>query len=528
MNFSNHTRIKTITILGNKQDILLTTPIYKPDYKEFQHLGPNIVLTLDDTPQTIVSKILACIAICKHKTRNNKNDIAIVQIITHGDDTYIIAEHNGRLNRISRDQLYDELLKMNTVLQFGQFLILDNSCLQGSKTAIYEDVPTTEMERLMTCRDKYIFETLEQKCKSLNWFGSVQSLRCEHNVHTDRNGIINFIDTTGVGKTFKLTNKKKGTTLMTASNAFMWGLVAMRKLVDLKGRMVKLRMTDFNYEVFLVYKEIGKNKSTPNTVWSHHLIILRDVQTNKYYQTDLQTENGDMSGIVCIRLLDAEELENDIYYTEIGYLAKTYDDILTYTSYHKMNGTEYNLLTNNCQHYCDKFFDDMGVVMHMSTVDSLISSTHIVKAKSIKSIKMTDSYKSSFQTSKQNVLEYRELGAPLCISCFCDNFVEILKIMDLKCYFRPSTTLPSNELREYFEKVAPGIGKVIQRTGKITVLGEFSIDTMVNDLSFTDICTVFIPLHYALENGLIAKRTAFSTYRYTCECGCLVPLCIGR
>lgn len=105
------------------------------------------------------------------------------------------------------------------------------------------------------------------------------------------------------------------------------------------------------FEVYVLYKVINGNAYIPGREVSHHICLLKCMKTNKFYYSELQTDSGDKSGKIAIKLEEYKFLKGNIHYDFAGYTCKTYDEIENYVNNNTFWCTDYHLLLNNCQHY---------------------------------------------------------------------------------------------------------------------------------------------------------------------------------
>jgi hypothetical protein len=118
---------------------------------------------------------------------------------------------------------------------------------------------------------------------------------------------------------------------------------------------------DSSFEVYILLKYISKDCYINNYRISHHICLIKGSDEKTYY-TQLQTENGDMDGIIMTEFeSDYKFLEGMIYYLPIGRTKRSISEMRNYQQKSSFNGKQYDLLTRNCQHYVEDFINFLNI-----------------------------------------------------------------------------------------------------------------------------------------------------------------------
>jgi hypothetical protein len=129
-----------------------------------------------------------------------------------------------------------------------------------------------------------------------------------------------------------------------------------------KETSAQIEADDESFEVFILLKCIGEDFYVFNYKIAHHICLLKKSRDGKTYYTQLQTENGDMDGTVVIEFgEDYKFLQDRVFYLPVGRTCRSLEEMERFTRVNKFNGTPYNLLMNNCQHYVKDFIKFLDV-----------------------------------------------------------------------------------------------------------------------------------------------------------------------
>ncbi|CAF4342334.1 unnamed protein product, partial [Adineta steineri] len=111
-------------------------------------------------------------------------------------------------------------------------------------------------------------------------------------------------------------------------------------------------------EVYIVFKTLGHESYCGfHHGFSHHICVLKDPSSGKFYFTDLQSENSSISGgEIQLRFGEYNFFKPNhplarIYYLPVGHTKKSLSEIGNYVREHPLNQQQYNLLSQNCQSY---------------------------------------------------------------------------------------------------------------------------------------------------------------------------------
>ncbi|CAF1397965.1 unnamed protein product [Adineta steineri] len=110
-------------------------------------------------------------------------------------------------------------------------------------------------------------------------------------------------------------------------------------------------------EVYIVFKTLGHESYWGlHHGFSHHVCVLKDPSSGKFYFTDLQTENGSKGSGIQLRFGEYTFIRPEynlarIYYLPVGHTKKSLWEIGNYVREHPLNQKQYNLISQNCQSY---------------------------------------------------------------------------------------------------------------------------------------------------------------------------------
>jgi hypothetical protein len=115
-------------------------------------------------------------------------------------------------------------------------------------------------------------------------------------------------------------------------------------------------------EVYLLFKALHSNSYFPDPHISHHILLLKmRHQDNAFYYTDLDSSNFGFGRITIIFGPYHFYPRKTIYYQPLGISRnRTLTEIRQYAEMNNLNGQNFSMFTQNCQHYvssCIEFLE---------------------------------------------------------------------------------------------------------------------------------------------------------------------------
>jgi hypothetical protein len=113
-------------------------------------------------------------------------------------------------------------------------------------------------------------------------------------------------------------------------------------------------------EVYLLFKALHQNSYFPDRHISHHILLLKlRQQDNTFYYTDLDSSNFGKGRIKIVFGPYYFYPQKTIYYQPLGISrSRTLAEIKQFAEGSSLNGQNFSMFTQNCQHYvssCIKF-----------------------------------------------------------------------------------------------------------------------------------------------------------------------------
>lgn len=116
-------------------------------------------------------------------------------------------------------------------------------------------------------------------------------------------------------------------------------------------------------EVYLLFKALYDNSYFPDRYISHHVLLLKVQQSdNAFYYTDLDSSNFGKGRIKIVYGPYNFYSEKTIYYQPIGVShRRTLAEIKQFAEEHSLNGQNFSMFTQNCQHYVSSCLEFLGI-----------------------------------------------------------------------------------------------------------------------------------------------------------------------
>jgi hypothetical protein len=116
-------------------------------------------------------------------------------------------------------------------------------------------------------------------------------------------------------------------------------------------------------EVYLLFKALHSNSYFPDPHISHHILLLKmRHQDNAFYYTDLDSSNFGFGRITIIFGPYHFYPRKTIYYQPLGISRnRTLTEIRQYAEMNNLNGQNFSMFTQNCQHYVSSCIEFLGL-----------------------------------------------------------------------------------------------------------------------------------------------------------------------